>query len=79
MSSFSDSDGGINIDDPDEIEKSLEADYNKTFQQSYLNHQQKISTTKQDDVDIDDIGEIENYEKIRQLYPLLLSMKNQEL
>ena len=63
MSSFSDK--GINLDDPDEIEKTLEADYNKMFQQSYLNHQQKIiSTPKQDDVDIDDIGEIENYEKL---------------
>ena len=58
------SDKGTNIDDPDEIEKSLESDYNKMFHQSYLNHQQKINTPKQEDADINDIGEIESYEKL---------------
>ena len=63
MSSFGDK--GINIDDPDEIEKTLDtAEYNKMFQQSYLTHQQKINTPKQDAADINDISEIENYEKL---------------
>ena len=58
MSSFGDK--GINIDDPDEIEKTLDnAEYNKMFQQSYLNHQQKIITPQHDTADINDISEIE--------------------
>ena len=36
----------------------------KVFQQSYLNHQQKINAPKYDTADINDISEIENYEKI---------------
>ena len=63
MSSFN-SDRGTNIDDPDEIEKTLESDYNQLFHQSYLNHQQKSKTPKSDDADINDIGEIESYEKL---------------
>ena len=57
-------DKGINIDDPDEIEKSLESEYNNMFQQSYLNHQQKINTSKHDAANINNISEIENYEKL---------------
>ena len=50
MSSFVDK--GINIDNPDEIEKALESEYNNMYQQSYLNHQQKIYTPKQDAANI---------------------------
>ena len=57
-------DKGINIDDPDEIEKTLESEYNNMFQQSYLNHQQKINTSKHDAANINNISEIENYEKL---------------
>ena len=57
-------DKGINIDDPDEIEKTLESEYNNMFQQSYLNHQQKINTPTQEAVNINNISEIENYEKL---------------
>ena len=57
-------DKGINIDDPDEIEKTLESEYNNMFQQSYLNHQQKINTPTQEAANINNISEIENYEKL---------------